>query len=454
MSTRYDYDLIVIGSGAGGGVAAAKVAAEGKKVALFEKQRIGGECPNFACVPTKALLHAADVYERAKQRSAYGTHLQPPKLNYAEVKAYKDLVVSRTGTNHGRETFTEDGINVFRASVRFINPHQITAAGKRYSAAQFLIATGTHSFIPPIAGLEAAGYITFREAIDLQAPPESLFVIGGGPIGCEFAQLFSSFGSKVHIAETKSQLLRGEDREVGELVEAVFDDKGINVLTNARVIGVTKQDTKKRVHYYQNGTERVATVDEVLIAAGKHPNVDIGLENAGVEYTERGITVNNQLQTTMKHIYAAGDVVGPYQFTHTAAYQSSLAAHNMLHRKKLLAHYHAVPRCVFVNPEVASVGPTEDQLKEKGMKYRIGVTTLDVVGRTNTEDNFVGFVKVLTDRNYRCVGASIVAPRAGEMIHELTLAVSVGLTAKDIAGTIHAFPTYSEAVKVACALVA
>lgn len=456
MSKRYMYDLIVIGSGAGGGVAANKAVSEGKKVAIFEKSAIGGECPNWACVPTKALLHAAKTYEAVQDTEAYGTKANKPQLDYKKVRAYKDLVVSRTGTAEGEEALREEGIDVYRESAWFINRHEVTAGGHRYSAAKFLIATGTHDFIPPISGLEEAGYSTFDDAIDFDAAPKSLFIIGGGPIGCEFAQIFSSFGSKVHVAEALPRLLSSEDTEVGELVQAVFEERGINVAVDSKVTGVVKKGAKKLVHYEggAEGKEHTVTVDQILVATGKRPNTDIGLENAGVEYDGKGIKVNDRMQTSAKNIYAAGDVAGPYQFTHTASYQSGLAAHNMFHTKrKTTARYDAIPRCVFVNPEVATVGATESSLQNKGIEYHTGVATIDMLGRANTDDVSTGFVKVLTDEDDVLLGASIVSPRAGEMVHELTLAINTGMTAKTVAQTIHAFPTYSEAVKMACALV-
>lgn len=456
MSKRYMYDLIVLGSGAGGSVAANRANSEGKRVALFEPGEIGGECPNWACIPTKALLHAAKMYESVHDATDYGTKVKKPELDYKKVQAYKDMVVSRTGTAEGEKTLTEEGIAVYRKQARFINAHEVTAGGNRYTAAKILIATGTHSFVPPISGLEEAGYDTFFEAIAYDQPPKSIFIIGGGPIGCEFAQLFSSFGSKVHIAEATPGLLPTEDSEVGDLVQAIFEENGINVATDAKVTGIVKKGNRKLVHYESGDKqdEHTVTADNVLLATGKRPNTDIGLENAGVEYDKRGIKVNEHMQTSANNIYAAGDVVGPYQFTHTASYQSGIAAHNMFHTKrKSVARYNAIPRCVFVNPEVATAGATEAELQKKGVKYRSGAATIDALGRANTDDVSVGFVKVLTDKNGVLLGAAIVSPRAGEMVHELTLAIDQGMKAKTLAQMVHAFPTYSEAVKMACALV-
>lgn len=456
MSARYMYDLIVLGSGAGGSVAANQAVSEGKRVALFEPGDIGGECPNSACIPTKALLHGAKMYTMAREASDYSIKAKKPEIDYKKLRRYKDLVVSRTGTAEGETALSEDGIAVYRKEARFINPHEVTAGGRRYSAAKILIATGTHNFVPPVSGLEEAGYDTFFDAIDYNAPPKSMFIIGGGPIGCEFAHLFASFGTNVHIAEAMPNLLPTEDTEVGELVRAVFEEDGVNVATDAKVTGVVKKGNKKLVHYESgdDDTEHTVTVDTVLLATGKRPNTDIGLENAGVDYDKHRIKVNQHMQTSATNIYAAGDVVGPYQFTHTASYQSRIAAHNMFHTKrKSIARYNSIPRCVFVSPEVAAVGATEAGLEKKGAKYRTGAATIDALGRANTDDEQTGFVKVLTDKNDVLLGASIVSPRAGEMVHELTLAINAGLTAKTVAQTVHAFPTYSEAVKMACALV-
>ncbi|MBW3538564.1 NAD(P)/FAD-dependent oxidoreductase [Candidatus Parcubacteria bacterium] len=450
---RPDFDLIVLGSGSGGAVGASLAAAKGKRVAMFEREAVvGGECPNWACVPTKALLHAAHIYETVSGAAQYGVTAEP-RLNYKKVKAWKDLVVSRTGTAEGKKMFAEEGISVIRGDAKFTGPQQVTANGQTYSAKHFLIATGTTNLIPPIPGLKTAGFITFREAIDLTAPPKSLFIIGGGPIGCEFAQLFMSFGTKVHIADAMPRLLGREDADVGALVGALFDSQGVQVLTDCRVTKVEKKGRKKAVQYQTGGRKHSVEVDEVLVAAGKLPLTDIGLEQAGVKYGRAGIVTSPQLQTSAAHIYAAGDVVGPYQFTHTAAYQSRIAAHNMFSRRKLRVDYTSLPRVVFVRPEAASVGLNPEEAATRGIKIKTGAAPISMLGRANTSNDAQGFVKVITDTKGVLIGASIVAPRAGEMIHELALAIKLKATAAQVAEQIHAFPTFSEAIKIACAAV-
>ena len=219
---HYDYDLIVIGSGAGGSVAAHIAKSLGKKVAIFEKEAVGGECPNYACVPTKALLHSALSYEHAKNVHQYGITVKDVSFTYSHIQQWKDLVVSRTGASHGVEAFEKDGIHLIREEARFVNAHEVEAGGKLYSAHKFLMAAGSKTFIPEVTGLRETGYSTFRDAISWKTPPKSLLIFGGGAIGCEFAQIFSTFGTKVTLVNRSSRLLGKEDQEVSELVEALF----------------------------------------------------------------------------------------------------------------------------------------------------------------------------------------------------------------------------------------
>ncbi len=447
---HFDFDLIVIGSGSAS--AGAHLARrEGKKVAIVEADLIGGECPNVGCVPTKALLQAAEVYRTAKDGARFGIRASGLSVSYPSVKAWKDLAVKRTGTSEGAQLFAHEGIKLLRGHAHFLSPWSISVNGRRYTARNFLIATGTRPVVPPIPGLKEAGYLNHRSALDLIRLPKSVFIIGGGAIGCEFAELFNTFGVKVHLAEFAPVLVPLEDPEVGETLADLFERRGVNVQTAAKVIRVDKKGSLKVVSFEQNGAIHQATVEEIFVSAGMRPNTDLGLENAGVNYTKAGITTNTYMQTAAKHIYAAGDVVGPYRFTHMASYQSRIATHNMFHRKrKFFAEYHAVPRCVFVEPEIACVGLTERELKQRRKPFQTASVPIAVLGRANTSDTHEGFVKVLATPKGKLLGASIVSPRAGEMIHELALAVRHGMYARSVAQTIHAYPTWSEAIRLAC----
>lgn len=456
--TGYDYDLVVIGSGAGGSVAAHIAKRAGKSVAIIEASMIGGECPNVGCVPTKALLHAAEIYDQAKHADRFGIRGKIVSYNYPSIKAWKDLAVKRTGTYLGKEMFEKEGIAVYKNSAHFIDDHTISLGEKRITSRFFLIATGAKTFIPPIPGLKQTGYITHEQAVNLLRPPRNLAIIGGGAIGCEFAQLFAIFGTKVHIIDVAPRLLPREDVEISDAIaEQLSEQYGVSLHLGGSIISAEPFSTRKRLTIRDKGGKTVhVAIDEIMIATGKKGAVDIGLENAGVAYSPRGITANRYMQTSVDHIYAAGDCVGPYQFTHMATYQSKIAAHNMLHpKKRQRVDYRAVPRCIFTSPEAASVGPSEEMLQQKSVPYKSVLIPLQVVGRANTTDTGNGFVKVIAHKKTGVLlSASIFSPHAGEMIHELTLAIQHRLTAQDVANTIHAFPTWSEAVRVACAKLA
>lgn len=444
-----DYDLVVIGSGAGGGVAAHMAAAKGKKVAVIEQEKIGGECPNYGCVPTKALLQSAETYHTIKHAENFGIHVKGLSVDFPAVNKWKNQAVSNTGTSDGMEAFKKAGVTVLTGHAHFLSPWTLSVGTKRYSANRFLVATGTHDRVPNVPGLKEVGYIGYREALELTTMPKKLVVIGGGAIGSEFTHYFSTFGVEVHIIEFSERLLAREDEEMGVLLEAVFAQNGVKVHTDSKVVKVEKKGNQKVVTYETHGKAHRITVDEILLAAGKIPNTDLGLENAGVKYSARGIQVNGHMQTSTSHIFAAGDVTGRYMFTHTASYESRIAGHNMFSTLKHVADYRAVPRAVYVAPEFAATGATEAELKARGVKYQVAAIPTSVIGRANTSQEKIGFVKILADKKGVILGGSIVAPRAGEMIHELTLAVQWKMKASKIDYTIHAFPTWSQAVRIA-----
>lgn len=446
-----DFDVIIIGTGSGGGVGAHELNKKGYKIAVVERERIGGECPNYGCVPTKALLQSAEVYNTIKKAGNFGIKVDKVTIDYPAIKKWKDRAVWNTGTHAGAKSYAEDGISVINGEAHFIDQWTISVGGRRYSAHKFLIATGTHDFIPPIPGLENSDYIGYREALDLAKPPKKMFIIGGGAIGCEFTEIFSTFGTEVHIAEFSPRLLAKEDPEIGELTQAIFEQKGVHVYVDSKVVKVEKKGTNKIVSVETHGKISKITVETILLAAGKVPNTDLGLENAGVEFDRRGIIVNHEMQTSNPHIYAAGDVTGGYMFTHVANYQSRIAAQNMSSNLKHLADYKAVPRCVFISPEVAAVGITEAEAKEQGINYQVGITPTSWLGRANTTQEDIGFVKIIANKKGILLGASIVAPRAGEMIHELTVAIQYKMKASKLEYTIHAFPTWNQAVRAAAA---
>lgn len=445
----FDYDLIVIGSGAGGSAAATIVARSGKKVAIVEADAFGGDFQNWSDVPTKALLHAAHLYDEARHAARFGLRSATLGYNYPSLRTWKDLAVSRTGTASNRRYYENQGISAFQGIAHFLSPNEISVNRRHLSASKFLIASGSYWQTPDIPGISEAGYITPRGILESIRPPKSLFIIGAGDTGVEIAQLMAIFGTKVYISDEAKRILPNEDSEVGELMERVLSEqKGITSLTQTKVVSATKDGLAKRVTILRGGVEKSIRVDEILIATDKVPRVDFGLENATVQYSDEGISVNEYLQTSAKHIFAAGDVLGRQAQTHTATLESRVVAHNILNSAKAIPNYVATPNVIFTYPGIARVGMTEDECKENKLVIKKAIAPLNMVARSNTSDFRDGFVKIITDKKGVIVGATVVAPHAGEMIHELALAVKYGLTADDVAETPHAFLSWSEAIRM------
>lgn len=451
--TSFDYDLIVIGSGAGGSAAATIAARSGKKVAIVEADTFGGDSPNWSDVPTKALLHAAQLYDEARHGARFGLRSTTMGYNYPSLRAWKDLAVKRTGAGGNRRYYEGEGISTFNGVAHFLTPNEISVNRRHLSASHFLIATGSHWVAPNIQGLSDVSYLTPRTILEVMRPPRSLYIIGGGTIGVEIAQLMAIFGTKVYVAEIASRLLPQEDQEVGVLMERLLkEQKGVTTLTQTRTLMVVKDGVGKRVTYTRGGVEKSIHVDDVLIATGRVPTVDIGLENASVEYTPKGVEVDEFLQTSSRHIYAAGDVLGHSSHTHTALLESRIAANNLLHPKdRITPDYTATPKLTFTYPGIASVGLSEDDCLKRDLRINKSIAPLNIIARSNTSDFRDGFVKVIADKKGVILGATVVAPHAAEIIHELTLAIKYQLTAQQVASTPHAFLSWSEAVRVACA---
>ncbi len=446
----FDFDLIVIGSGAGGSAAATLAARDGKKVAIVEAGTFGGTSPNFGDVPIKALLHAAQLYDEAKSGARFGIRSSALGYNYPSLQAWKDLAIKRTGAGGNRKYYENEGIATLQGTAHFLSPHEISVNRKQVSAERFLIATGADWLMPNIMGIDGDSIATPAKIISAMRPPKTLYIIGGGSTGVELAQLMAIFGTKAYVADVASRLLPSYDSEAGELLEKhLHATKGISVLTQTRTLSVEKENIAHRVTYSRGGHEHSLRVDDVLVTAGRTPHVDLGLENAGVEYSAKGIVVNDHLQTSAKHIYAAGDVLGRDSHTHTALLESRVAAHNLFSKHKVAPDYTGTPNVVFTHPGIASVGLTEDDCLRRDLQIKKAVAPLNIIARSNTSDFRDGFVKIVTDKKGVLLGATVMSPSAAELIHELALAVRYGLTAQQLAATPHAFLSWSEAVRVA-----
>lgn len=452
MAKKYafDYDLIVIGSGAAGSAAATIVAREGKKVAIVEADAFGGDSPNWGDIPTKALLQVANLYDEARHGAKFGLRSSTLGYNYPSIRAWKDLAVQRTGAGGNRQYYENQGIDTFSGAAHFLSPNEISVNRKHLSATYFLIASGATWAIPEIPGLDSVKYLTPRTILETIRPAKTLLIIGGSDAGVEIAQLMASFGTKVIIVEKSERLLPDHDSEVGTTIERILtEQKGVTTLTNTRVVSVEKDGLNKRIIISRAGVEKSVRVDEILIADDRAPAIDMGLENAGIKYTAQGIKTNEFLQTNVKHIFAAGEVLGRDCQTHTAILESQVAANNILHRNKISPDYTATSKIIFTNPGIATVGLSEDDCLKRDLPINKSIAPLNIIARSNTSDFRDGFVKIIADKKGIILGASIVAPHAAEMIHELALAIKYGLTAAEIASIPHAFLSWSEAVRVA-----
>ncbi len=453
--TQFDYDLIVIGSGAGGSGAATIAAKSGKRVAIIESDTFGGDSPNWSDVPIKSLLHAAHLYDEARHGARFGLRSSTLGYNYPSLRAWKDLAVKRTGAGGNRKYYENQGISTFQGRAHFLSPNEITVNRRHLSARYFLVATGSEWIVPNIQGLKDISFLTPRTVLESIRPPKSLFIIGGGTSGVEIAQLMSIFGTKVYIADIAARLLPQEDDEVGTLIERLLkEQKGITSLTQTRVLSVVKDGIQKRVTFARGNVTKSVKVDEVLVATGRSPLTDLGLENANVVYTGKGIETNDFLQTNTRHIYAAGDVLGRDGQTYSALLESRVAANNILHKNKIKPDYTASPRLTFTSPGIASVGLSEDDCLKRDLRINKAIAPLNMIARSNTSDFRDGFVKIITDKKDVIIGATIVSPHAGEMIHELALAVKYEITAAELAATPHAFLSWSEAVRAAASRIA
>ncbi len=445
-------DVLIIGAGTAGEYAAGTAKQSVDSVGLIEKGPVGGDCIFHACIPTKALVHAARTYKKMRSADFYGLPTLDKTANYKDVKAFKDRIITGIGTGRG-ERWVKSGIKLFQGNARFVSSHEVTVGDEVIKADKIIIATGSVPAIPPIPGLKETGHITNIEALELESVPKRLAIIGGGPIGVEFAQIFSAFGSKVHIYEALDRILIGEDEEISQTIIRLFSKQGISVSTSVMVNQVkTTGAGKLIVAKSTDGQEKRAEYDEILVATGRKPAIDdLNLTAAGIETNKRGIPVNALLQTNVPHIWAAGDVTGMFLFTFVAGEQGKTAATNASSGQQKELNYDILPRATFCDPEVASIGLTEKQAREQGYRVKAGKFDYANLTRPILSDETEGFIKIVAEESSgRILGGHIAGVEASSLIHEVAAAMAGGLTVSDIGNTLHAYPTLSEGVRYAC----
>ena len=435
------YDIVIIGGGSAGLVVASAAAQLKAKVALVERDKLGGDCLWFGCVPSKSLIHASRVAYQVKNAARFGIYTQPPEIEFAKVTSHVQQVIANIQPHDSPERFRGLGVEVIFGEGEFIDQKTFEVNGQKLTARAFVISTGSRPAIPSFEGLNSADFLTNEKVFDLKQRPNNLAIIGAGPIGCELGQAFSRLGSNVTIISSKSHILPKEGPEVALVVQKQFESEGINILKEVRAEKVEVVDGKKQV---TAGGKNII-VDEILFAGGRLPNVEsLNLEVAGVEVGKQGIIVNQKLQTTNSKIYACGDVIGGYQFTHVAGYEAVVALTNALFFPISKVNYRVIPWATFTDPELARVGLTEKQAKERyGDDVCVLKQPFSGVDRAQAEAATTGFGKIITKGNGEILGAHLVGISAGELIHEIVLAMSNNLPVSALTG-IHVYPTLSE----------
>jgi pyruvate/2-oxoglutarate dehydrogenase complex dihydrolipoamide dehydrogenase (E3) component/uncharacterized membrane protein YdjX (TVP38/TMEM64 family) len=463
---KFDRNMIVIGAGAGGLVTSYIAAAVKAKVTLIEAGEMGGDCLNYGCVPSKAVIKSAKIAEQVRHGENYGLENATPQFSFKKVMARVHKVIADVAPHDSVERYTDLGVDVVKGYGKLIDPWTVEiklndGGTQKLTARTIVIATGARPFVPPLPGIEETGYVTsdtlWNKFAELDEAPKKLVVLGGGPIGSELAQSFSRLGSSVTQIEMADRIMIKEDLEVSTFAHEALTESGVNILTSHQALRCETHDGKKyiivkRLNEDGNDNEIAIEYDELLCAVGRSARLKgYGLEALGIE-TNRTVVTNEYLETLYPNIFAAGDIVGPYQFTHVAAHQGWYAAVNGLfgHLKKFKVDYRVIPWTTFIDPEVARVGLNEQDAIEKGIDFEITRFEFEELDRAITDSATKGFIKVVTPKGKdKILGVTVVSEHAGDLIAEFVLAMKHGLGLNKILGTIHSYPTWAEGNKYA-----
>jgi len=445
------YNLVVIGAGTAGLVCAAAAAGLGAKVALIERDLMGGDCLNFGCVPSKALLRAARAYADARRAGDYGVVVSPVTgVDFAAAMGRMRRLRAELSERDSARRFDSLGVDVFFGDGRFSGPDSIEVAGQTLRFSRAVIATGSRAASLPIPGFPESGFLTNETIFSLTVLPKRLVVVGGGPLGCELAQAFRRFGSRVTLLEAEPSILPREDADAARVARDALLRDGIEIIENCHIQSAQPAGTEKVIKLECGGNGREIAFDELLVAAGRVPAVDgLGLEAAGVDYDRRtGVTVDDHLRTSNRRIFAAGDVCSEYKFTHVADAMARVAVRNALFYGRERVSALTIPWCTYTDPEIAHVGLYEHEARQRGIVVQTFIQPLAEVDRAVLDDETEGFLKVnVRQGTDQIIGSTLVARHAGEIISELTLAIVGGLGLTTIARTIHPYPTQAEAIR-------
>ncbi|CAG20511.1 FAD-dependent oxidoreductase [Photobacterium profundum] len=454
---KFDQNMVVIGAGAGGLVSSYIAAAVKAEVTLIERHKMGGDCLNTGCVPSKAIIRAAHTMAEISRAHEFGITTDKPQVNFEKVMSRIHNVIDKIEPHDSVERYSSLGVNCISGEAQILSPWEVEVNGQRITTRNIVIATGARPLVPGISGLQDVNYLTSDSIWSLKVQPKKLLVLGGGPIGCELAQSFSRLGSDVTLVEMAEQLLIREDTDASLLVKESMHKDGVDIKLNhkaTRFESITAEDGTRiqRAYLEYNGKEVIVEFDAVMLALGRVANVQgFGLEELGITTTQRGtVDVNDYLQTKYPNIYAVGDVAGPFQLTHAAAHQAWYAAVNGLFGqfKKFKADYSVLPAATYTAPEVARVGINEKEAENLNIEFDVTRYGIDDLDRAITDGEDYGFVKVITPKGKdKILGVTIVGNNASELLAEFTLAMRHGLGLNKILGTIHPYPTMSEANK-------
>lgn len=447
----YDFDLIVIGGGAGGLVSAGIAANAGVKTMLIERHKLGGDCTWTGCIPSKSLLHSAEVAQTVRTAGLFGINVEKVSVDFRTVMERVHRIREEIYEDADDPSIYEGfGIEVVEGSARFTNPHtvEIETAGntRRVTSRLFVLATGARAFVPPIPGLDNVPFLTNETLFELKEQPKRLVIIGGGPIGIEMAQAFARLGTEVTVVDILGRILAKDDADHAGMLKEVLEAEGVGFVLGASVNRVEKGNESIAVHLASGD---VLYADSLLLATGRRANVEgLGLEEAGVAFTKRGITVNEKCRTSRRHIYAVGDCTGEYQLTHMSEHMAKVAASNAVLKVPMKIDRKHVPWVTFTSPEIGQLGKTEQQLLDEGAKFEVYRFPYTKVDRGITDGKTTGQIKVFATKwRGKILGVSILGERAGELISLYAVAMRNGVSLKALADTIHPYPSYGLAAR-------